>query len=60
MKNVQGKGKFHAIECDVTQEDNVIKVFDCIKNKFGSVHVLINNAGGMTKGATTGIVYLII
>ncbi|XP_003426019.1 farnesol dehydrogenase isoform X1 [Nasonia vitripennis] len=55
MKNVQEKGKFHAVECDVTKEDNVIKVFDYIKNKFGSVHVLVNNAGGMTKGATTDL-----
>lgn len=56
MKNVQGPGQFHAIECDISQENNVVDVFNDIKNKFGSVHILVNNAGGMNKGATAGTV----
>ena len=55
MKNVQGKGKFHAIECDVTKESSVIETFESIKKKFGSLHVLVNNAGRTTLGGLTGM-----
>ena len=39
------------MECDVSSEDSVIKAFDFIKNNIGSVHVLVNNAGGLIKGS---------
>ncbi|KAJ8667740.1 hypothetical protein QAD02_009403 [Eretmocerus hayati] len=45
MKNVQGPGKFYAKECDVTKEDDIIEVFNWIKKTFGSLHILVNNAG---------------
>ncbi|KAJ8667739.1 hypothetical protein QAD02_009402 [Eretmocerus hayati] len=45
MKNVQGPGKFFAKECDVTKENNIIEVFNWIKKTFGSLHILVNNAG---------------
>ena len=46
MRNLENvKGKFHPIECDITDEDKVIKVFNEIKNKFGFIHILVNNAG---------------
>lgn len=45
MSNVQGPGSFHARECDVSKESNVIRVFDYIKKTFTTPHVLVNNAG---------------
>lgn len=55
MKNSsEGKGEFHAIECDVTKEENIVNTFENIKKNFGSIHVLVNNAGLMVKGSMTG------
>lgn len=45
MKNVEGKGKFYAMKCDVSKEDEVIQVFEWMRKNLGGVHVLINNAG---------------
>lgn len=36
---------FHPTVCDVSKEDEVIKVFDDINKKHEGVHVLVNNAG---------------
>lgn len=47
-------GKFHAIECDVTKEENVIESFKKIEEDFGSVHVLVNNAGIVRLKTITG------
>lgn len=33
------------MKCDVTNEDEILKVFDSIKKSYGGVDVLINNAG---------------
>ncbi|XP_043279065.1 farnesol dehydrogenase-like [Venturia canescens] len=43
-------GKFFGYECDVTTEESVIGVFKKIKENFGTVHVLVNNAGTMEAG----------
>ncbi|XP_051154955.1 farnesol dehydrogenase-like [Leptopilina boulardi] len=45
MKNVKGKGKFYALKCDVSKEEDVLQVFQWIKKNLGTVHVVINNAG---------------
>ncbi|OXU28029.1 hypothetical protein TSAR_002170 [Trichomalopsis sarcophagae] len=37
--------KLHAVECDVTNEENVVTAFAWIKENLGSVDVLVNNAG---------------
>jgi NADP+-dependent farnesol dehydrogenase len=39
------QAKLHAVECDVTNEDNVITAFAWIKENLGSIDVLVNNAG---------------
>ncbi|XP_046826486.1 uncharacterized protein LOC124427519 [Vespa crabro] len=47
MKNVKGKGKgkFYACECDVTKPESIEQAFEWVKNNFGTVHILVNNAG---------------
>ncbi|XP_033214082.1 farnesol dehydrogenase-like [Belonocnema kinseyi] len=45
MKALKEKGTFHAFECDVSKQDDVIKAFDWIKKNLGMVNVLVNNAG---------------
>ncbi|XP_014208950.1 farnesol dehydrogenase [Copidosoma floridanum] len=46
-KNFEGKGNFYIKECDVSREASVDNVFDWIKNTFGTVNILINNAGSI-------------
>ncbi|KAL2713812.1 farnesol dehydrogenase-like [Vespula squamosa] len=47
MQNVKGKGKgkFYACECDVTKPESIEQAFQWVKNNFGTVHILVNNAG---------------
>jgi 2-deoxy-D-gluconate 3-dehydrogenase len=35
----------HAIECDVTDEGEVQRLFDEVSNRFGRMDILVNNAG---------------
>ncbi|XP_059611168.1 farnesol dehydrogenase-like [Phlebotomus argentipes] len=35
----------HAMKCDVSQEEDIIRVFELIDAKFNGIDVLINNAG---------------
>ncbi|XP_055713459.1 farnesol dehydrogenase-like [Phlebotomus papatasi] len=35
----------HAVKCDVMNEDEIVKTFALIEEKFGGVDVLVNNAG---------------
>ena len=39
------KGSLTAIQCDVTNEDQVLAMFEKIKKQFGGVDVCVNNAG---------------
>uniref|UniRef100_H2YGC9 Dehydrogenase/reductase SDR family member 11 n=1 Tax=Ciona savignyi TaxID=51511 RepID=H2YGC9_CIOSA len=43
--NGKGKGEMHPFKCDVKSEENILKMFQFVKEKFGSIHVLVNNAG---------------
>ncbi|XP_001606051.1 farnesol dehydrogenase [Nasonia vitripennis] len=45
MKDIEGPGKFHMRECDVSSDENIESAFEWIKKTFGTVHILINNAG---------------
>ncbi|XP_015585758.1 farnesol dehydrogenase [Cephus cinctus] len=46
MKQLKNpKGKFHGFMCDISKEQNVIDAFKWIKDNFGTVSVLVNNAG---------------
>lgn len=35
----------HAMKCDVSKEDDILRTFATIEKKFGGVDVLVNNAG---------------
>ena len=39
------KGKFHPIQCDLRKENNILSMFKFIKEKLGTLHICINNAG---------------
>ena len=39
------KGKLHAVKCDISKDDDVIKAFEWIESELGSVEVLVNCAG---------------
>lgn len=43
--NQSGPGKMHAVQCDLTKEDELLNVFKFIKDNFGTMHVCVNNAG---------------
>ncbi|KXJ71516.1 farnesol dehydrogenase [Aedes albopictus] len=39
------KDLLHAVKCDVSKEEDILKTFRWVEEKFGGVDVLINNAG---------------
>lgn len=40
-----GEGKFHPMECDLYNEENIASTFEDIKTMLGGIDVMINNAG---------------
>ncbi|QJX49094.1 SDR family oxidoreductase [Hymenobacter taeanensis] len=38
-------GKALAIECDVSHEEDVLSMFQQIREQFGTLHILVNNSG---------------
>ncbi|XP_015122664.1 farnesol dehydrogenase [Diachasma alloeum] len=51
MKGLSGvKGKFYAVKCDISKDEEVAKAFEYIKKNIGTVQVLVNNAGYATPG----------
>lgn len=57
MKDAKGSGKFHAKQCDITIENNVIETFDWIKSTFKSLHILVNNAGFLKMNKIEGTLH---
>jgi len=45
LLNKNGPGTVFPIKCDVSDETDVLAMFKYIKEKFGTLHVCINNAG---------------
>ncbi|MBS4172312.1 SDR family oxidoreductase [Bacillus sp. FJAT-49736] len=45
-----GKGKVSYIGCDITNPHDIRKMVEKTKTEFGSLHILINNAGGPPAG----------
>uniref|UniRef100_A0A6E8PLD3 Dehydrogenase n=1 Tax=Aedes aegypti TaxID=7159 RepID=A0A6E8PLD3_AEDAE len=39
------KELLHAVKCDVSKEEDILKTFQWVEEKFGGVDVMINNAG---------------
>ena len=39
------KGKFYPVQCDLRKEENILSMFKIIKEKLGTLHICINNAG---------------
>ncbi|KAF4531858.1 hypothetical protein B566_EDAN000886 [Ephemera danica] len=39
------KGELHAVQCDVTKEEDVVRVVKWTRDNLGGVDVLVNNAG---------------
>ncbi|XP_059612422.1 farnesol dehydrogenase-like [Phlebotomus argentipes] len=39
------QGNLHAVKCDITKEDEIVRVFDRIDKEYNGIDVLINNAG---------------
>lgn len=44
-------GKFHPVQADITNEDDLNRAFAWVKNNLGTLHILVNNAG-VAKPAT--------
>jgi len=43
--NKDGPGEMFPFRCDITQESEILSMFAFVKEKFGKVHVCVNNAG---------------
>lgn len=56
LKNRVGgvKGEIIPLKGDVSKQEDIEAVFDFIKKKLGTVHVLINNAGILRQGMLIG------
>lgn len=55
MKNEPNRDNFHALQCDISCEENVVKVFEWIAKNFTTPHILVNNAGIIQTGRVEGI-----
>ena len=51
-KTLEGPGSFAAVQCDVSHEDDVTRLFKVINDEHKGVDVCINNAG-INHGAAT-------
>jgi len=43
--NKVGPGKMYAFKCDISKEEEVLSLFSFVKEKFGKIHICVNNAG---------------
>ena len=43
--NIEGPGEMIPVKCDLTNESQVLGMFKLIEEKFGKLHVCVNNAG---------------
>lgn len=44
-------GTLHAFKCDISQEEDILRAFQWTETNFGSIHLLINNAGVLGKSS---------
>ncbi|KAL3282660.1 hypothetical protein HHI36_005835 [Cryptolaemus montrouzieri] len=45
------KGELHALKVDISNTQEIVNVFKTIEEKFGAVHILVNNAGILLKSS---------
>ena len=45
LTDIQAFGKGMAVHCDIRQEESIRAAVEAVKNKFGKIDVLVNNAG---------------
>ena len=46
QKIIDSGGKAVAVECNVTKDDDLVKLTEQTVDKLGGIHILVNNAGG--------------
>lgn len=46
-------GMADAFQCDISDESDVVKLFNTIKQQYGDLHFLVNNAGVLFQQSTT-------
>uniref|UniRef100_A0A8D8IA19 Farnesol dehydrogenase n=1 Tax=Culex pipiens TaxID=7175 RepID=A0A8D8IA19_CULPI len=45
LKDQATRKRLHAVKCDVSKEEDILKAFSWVEEKLGGVDVLVNNAG---------------
>ncbi|TQR20268.1 SDR family oxidoreductase [Psychrobacillus vulpis] len=50
IKTISNNPNVHYSVCDVTKEEDIVRLFETAIAKFGGVDILVNNAGGPTPG----------
>ncbi len=43
--SLEGPGSFRPVQCDVTKEDEILKMFEIARQEYRGLHILVNNAG---------------
>ncbi len=41
----KGPGSFRPVQCDVTKEEEILKMFEIARKEYRGLHILVNNAG---------------
>ncbi|MBC8654539.1 SDR family oxidoreductase [Providencia vermicola] len=54
VREIQASGGIaDAFQCDISDESDVVKLFDTIRQQYGDLHFLVNNAGVLFQQSTT-------
>ncbi len=47
---MDGPGSFRPVQCDVTKEEEILKMFEIARKEYRGLHILVNNAGVLYAG----------
>jgi NAD(P)-dependent dehydrogenase (short-subunit alcohol dehydrogenase family) len=50
------KGEIHAIQCDISKEEDVVRVIKWTRDNLGGADVLVNNAGAVIRSMFKGVI----